>query len=100
MVLPNPNRQIKEKTKTRSIMNKKLLYFTAPWCGPCKMLSPIMDELAQTHPIQKINVDTQRDMVREYNISSVPTTILLINGKETERKVGAQPKSYYLQLFK
>jgi len=79
---------------------KQLLYFSAPWCGPCKTLAPLMEELAQTYPIRKINVDNERDLVHEYNITSVPTTILLVNGKEAERKVGVQSKSYYLQLLK
>ena len=79
---------------------KQLLYFSAPWCGPCKVLSPLMEELAETYPIRKINVDNERDIVHEYSITSVPTTILLVDGKEVERKVGAQSKAYYIKLFK
>lgn len=79
---------------------KQLLYFSAPWCGPCRMLGPVMDELAQTYPIRKINIDNQPELAREYSITSIPTTILLVDGKEVERKVGAQPKTYYIQLFK
>jgi thioredoxin 1 len=79
---------------------KQLLYFSAPWCGPCKTLAPLMEELAQTYPIRKINVDNERDIVHEYNITSVPTTILLVDGKEAERKVGVQSKAYYIQLLK
>jgi thioredoxin-like negative regulator of GroEL len=59
-----------------------------------------MEELAQTYPIRKINVDNERDIVHEYNITSVPTTILLVDGKEAERKVGVQSKAYYIQLLK
>jgi thioredoxin 1 len=79
---------------------KQLLYFSAPWCGPCKMLAPLMDELAQTYPIRKINIDNQPELAREYSITSIPTTILLVDEKEVERKVGPQPKSYYIQLLK
>ena len=79
---------------------KQLLYFSAPWCGPCKALGPLMDELAETYPIKKINIDNQPEFAREYNITSIPTTILLVDGNEKERKVGAQPKNYYTQLFK
>jgi thioredoxin 1 len=78
---------------------KQLLYFSAPWCGPCKMLGPVMDELAQTYPIKKINIDNQPEVAREYGITSIPTTILLVNGQETERKIGPQPKNYYIQLL-
>lgn len=79
---------------------KQLLYFSAPWCAPCKMLGPLLDELAQTYPIRKINIDNQPEFAREYGITSIPTTILLEDGKEKERKVGPQSKAYYIQLFK
>ena len=78
---------------------KQLLYFSAPWCGPCKALGPLLDDLSQQYPIKKVNIDNQPDIAREYGITSIPTTILLENGKEKERKTGAQPKSYYIQLF-
>ena len=78
---------------------KQLLYFSAPWCGPCRMLGPVLDELSETYPIRKINIDNQPELAREYSITSIPTTILLVNGQETERKIGAQPKNYYIQLF-
>jgi thioredoxin 1 len=79
---------------------KQLLYFSAPWCGPCKALGPLLDELANQYPIKKINIDNQPELAREYGIVSIPTTVLLVDGQEKERKTGAQPKNYYLQLFK
>ena len=78
---------------------KELLYFSAPWCAPCKALGPLLDDLSQQYPIKKVNIDNQPDVAREYGITSIPTTILLENGKEKERKTGAQPKSYYIKLF-
>jgi thioredoxin len=78
---------------------KQLLYFSAPWCGPCKQLAPLMEEVAQQYPVKKVNVDEEQNLAIQYGIRSVPTTILVENGQEIERKVGAQPKSYYLQLF-
>ena len=78
---------------------KELLYFSAPWCAPCKALGTLLDDLSQQYPIKKVNIDNQPDIAREYGITSIPTTILLENGKEKERKTGAQPKSYYIQLF-
>jgi thioredoxin 1 len=63
------------------------------------MLAPLIDELAQTYPIKKINIDNQSEIAREYEITSIPTTILLVDGKEVERKVGPQSKAYYIQLF-
>lgn len=78
---------------------KELLYFTAGWCSPCKALSPIMDELMRTYPIKKIDIEQQPQIARKYRVSSIPTTILLLNGEEIQRKVGVQSKEYYLQLF-
>jgi len=71
---------------------KKLFYFTAPWCGPCKMLSPVMDQVAQTISVDKINIDYEMDRARAANVSSVPTVILVENQQEVRRFTGA--KSY------
>jgi len=78
---------------------KQLLYFSAPWCNPCKMLAPILEEVAQQYPVKKINIDEESDLAAQYGIRSIPTTILVENGQEIERKIGVQPKTYYLQLF-
>lgn len=78
---------------------KQMLYFTAPWCSPCQRLSPILDKLAQTFEIRKINIDYDVDMAQEYKIKSVPTTILFENGKEIERRVGIQPEKYYIDAL-
>ena len=69
---------------------KKLFYFTAPWCGPCKMLSPVMDEVAKNIPVEKINIDYESDRARAANVSSVPTVVLTENGQEIRRFVGAR----------
>jgi thioredoxin 1 len=78
---------------------KQLLYFSAPWCNPCKILAPILEEVAQQYPVKKINIDEESDLAAQYGIRSIPTTILVENGQEIERKIGVQPKTYYLQLF-
>ena len=78
---------------------KQLLYFSAPWCGPCKQLAPVLEEVAQQYPVKKINVDEESELAAQYGIRSIPTTILVENGQEIERKIGVQPKTYYLQLF-
>jgi thioredoxin 1 len=69
---------------------KKLFYFTAPWCGPCKMLGPVMDEVAKNIPVEKINIDYESDRARAANVSSVPTVVLTENGQEIRRFVGAR----------
>ncbi len=62
---------------------KQLWYFSAPWCGPCKMFGPTMDRVAsQGIQVNKINIDYEADAVTKYGVRSVPTTILVENGKE------------------
>ena len=63
---------------------KEYLYFSAPWCGPCKMLSPVMEQVGNTIPVNKINVDEQSDLAQRYGIRSVPTVVLLENQIEVK----------------
>jgi len=71
-----------------------LIDFWAEWCRPCKMFSPILDEIALENSIWigKINADENQDKSAEYNITSLPTTIIFENGKEVKRILGAKPK--------
>ena len=80
---------------------KKFLYFTADWCGPCRMLSPVMDEVAQEGIIvQKVNVDNSPEMASHYGIRNVPTVIAIDDyGNERARKVGSSPKQVYLDMY-
>ncbi len=70
--------------------------FWAQWCGPCKTLSPIVDELAQTYEgkaiIGKVDVDSNPDIVEKYGVRSIPTVIFLKGGKQVDKTVGALPK--------
>ena len=79
----------------------KYLYFSAPWCGPCRMFGPIMEEVSKEIPVQKINVDDENDLAMQYGVRSVPT-IVLVNesGKELSRHVGVQQKSMVLENYK
>ena len=81
-----------------------LVYFFAPWCGPCKMMLPIVEELAKEaggkFKIAKINVDESNDLAQEYEIMSIPAFIVFKNGKEVERVMGAQSKEKLLELLK
>lgn len=80
---------------------KQILYFTAPWCQPCQTLGPIMDELSIQYPdrIKKVNIDYDPELPQRYNIKNIPTTIVFENGEEIERKVGIQPRNYYVQVL-
>lgn len=78
---------------------KKFLYFSAPWCGPCRIFGPIMEQVGQTMPVEKYNVDENRELSAQYDIQSVPTVILLENDTEIWRKVGVAPKSLLEEMY-
>lgn len=72
-----------------------LLDFYADWCGPCKMLAPVLAEIADENPdakIGKINVDSEPEIAREFGIVSIPTLILIEGGKEVRRSLGYREK--------
>lgn len=73
-----------------------LVDFWAPWCGPCRMLSPVVDELAGELEgkvtVVKCNVDENQDLAMRFGVMSIPTVVLLKNGTEAMRSVGAVPK--------
>lgn len=81
-----------------------LVDFFATWCGPCKMMLPIIEELAKEEggkfKVAKINVDENNDLAQEYEVMSIPTFIIFKNGKEVERVMGAQAKEKLLELLK
>lgn len=79
-----------------------LLDFWATWCGPCRMLSPIVDEVAEERTdvkVGKVNVDEQPDLAAEFGVMSIPTLLLFENGKLVHQAVGARPKSGVLELL-
>lgn len=72
-----------------------LVDFWASWCGPCKMMSPIVDQLAEeltSIKVGKINVDEENELASKFKVMSIPTLVLLKNGEETGRVVGVQSK--------
>lgn len=76
----------------------------AEWCGPCRMVGPVIDELADQYAgkviIGKINVDEAPELATQYNIMSVPTVIMFKAGKEVERQVGFVGKEQYEEMMK
>lgn len=80
-----------------------LVDFGASWCGPCRMLSPIVDEIAeevQTIKIGKVNVDEQQDLAGKFGVMSIPTLILFKNGQPVNKSVGAKSKAALLDFIK
>jgi len=83
--------------------NPVLIDFTAAWCGPCKMLSPVISELAQEWEgkvkVRKFDVDKNKEMPQKFGIMGVPTLMLFKNGEISERVTGFKPKKHLLKKF-
>lgn len=79
-----------------------LLDFYADWCGPCRMVSPLVDEIAEENPqyiVGKINVDSEPELAGEFGVSSIPTLVVMKNGQIVNQSVGAKPKSQILAML-
>ena len=79
-----------------------LIDFWASWCGPCKAISPMIDEISEEHPeikVCKINIDEEQELATQFDIMSVPTLLVIKDGKEVNRSVGLKPKNQILQMF-
>ena len=78
-----------------------LVDFWAEWCGPCKMISPVLEEIAEEHAgkiqIGKLNIDDNLEVTRRFDVMSIPTVILFKNGEPEVRLIGAKPKGQLLQ---
>ena len=88
--------QIKSSNKT------VLLDFYADWCGPCRMVSPIVDEIAKENPqylVGKINVDEEPELASAFAVASIPTLVVMKDGKIVNQSTGARPKAQILAML-
>ena len=78
---------------------KQILYFTASWCGPCRILGPIMESVKGQVIYSKLDVDAEQDLAVKYKVRSVPTLVLVENGVEKNRLVGVHQSPEILKFY-
>jgi thioredoxin 1 len=95
----------KENFENEVLKSEKtvLLDFWASWCGPCRMVSPIVDEIANEYPeykVGKVNVDEQPELAAAFEVMSIPSLFVLKDGKVVNNSIGAKPKAQILEMLK
>ncbi len=105
--MANPNvTQVSDASFEGDILKSSvpvLVDFWAPWCGPCRSVAPVVDDLANQYAgklkVAKVNVDESTEIAMRYQITSIPTFILFKNGQVADRALGALPRSEFVKLI-
>ena len=98
-------KQVTDASFVDNVLNQKgvvVVDFWAPWCGPCRMVGPVMEEIAAERPnikVGKINIDEQPELARQFRVMSIPTLVVMKNGEVVNRSVGAKPKEQILTML-
>lgn len=100
MSVLNVNKENFDSVKNSS--KAVLLDFYADWCGPCRMVSPVVDQIAEERPdiaVGKVNVDEQPELAAQFGVMSIPTLLVFKDGQAVNKAVGARPKEELLSLL-
>ena len=93
--------EINSDSFKKEVLEQKLVLvdFNATWCGPCKMLKPVLEEISNDYKVVSIDVDDNMDLAREYGIMTIPCLIVFKDGKEIKRSVGLKTKDDIISMM-